>query len=103
MSDEVVQVYAEVPQATVPAPRIRLVAFKRVYAIAAHSSVRVTLSIAPESVAVVYPSSSPYVPQLAIEQGPLVLHVGGSQPGPTTLQSTVNITRTASLHDCNLS
>merc|ERR1712190_256519 len=59
-SDEVVQVYASVPNATVPAPKIRLVAFQRVRDIAPGNSKVVELTIEPESHAVVYPSNSPY-------------------------------------------
>jgi hypothetical protein len=44
-SDEVVQVYASLPDATVPAPRVRLVAFQRVRAIAVGASVVVTLTV----------------------------------------------------------
>ena len=48
-SDEVVQVYASLPDATVPAPRVRLVAFQRVRAIAAGASVAVTLTVRKRS------------------------------------------------------
>jgi len=102
VSDEVVQVYAQVPEATVPAPRIRLVAFERLTAIPAHSSQKATLTIKPESFAVVHPSTSPYVPQLAVEKGTLVLHVGGSQPGPDTLRTEINISETVGLETCNI-
>ena len=48
-----VQVYASLPDATVPAPRVRLVAFQRVRAIAAGASVAVTLTVTPDTHAVV--------------------------------------------------
>ena len=49
-SDEVVQVYASVPDATVPAPRIRLVAFKRVKAVPPGKSVKVSSCACTERV-----------------------------------------------------
>ena len=51
-SDEVVQLYIKQPDATVPAPQIRLAAFARVH-IAAGTTVVVALSAGPETRAVV--------------------------------------------------
>ena len=101
-SDEVVQVYARVPDATVPAPAIRLVAFDRVRAIAPGATATVELVVAPESHAVVYPvADSVYVERRAVEKGALVLSVGGSQPGRgATLAATVAVASTTLLADC---
>jgi beta-glucosidase len=99
-SDEVVQVYASVPNATVPAPSIRLVAFQRVRDIAPGTEVVVKLAVEPESHAVVYPSMSPYEANLTIEAGPLHLSVGGSQPGPDTVKTVVSVCATAALQSC---
>ena len=102
VSDEVVQVYARVPDATVPAPAIRLVAFDRVRAIAPGATATVELVVAPESHAVVYPvADSVYIERRAIEKGALVLSVGGSQPGRgATLAATVAVASTTLLADC---
>jgi len=100
-SDEVVQVYASVPNASVPAPTIRLVAFKRVRSIAPGSHVKVELTIEPESHAVVFPSSSPYQGNVQVEQGPLRIFVGGSQPRDgSSLDATTVVTSTAAVASC---
>jgi len=100
-SDEVVQVYASVPNATVPAPTVRLVAFQRVRSLPPLTHVVVKLTIEPESHAVVLPSSSPYQPNLQVESGPLLLFVGGSQPTDgSSLEATVTVTQTAALDSC---
>lgn len=100
-SDEVVQVYASVPNATVPAPTIRLVAFRKVRSIAPSRSAIVKLTIEPESHAVVLPSSSPYKPNLQVEAGHLQLFVGGSQPGDgPVLEALVMVKSSASLDSC---
>jgi beta-glucosidase len=100
-SDEVVQVYASVPNATVPAPTIRLVAFQRVRDIAPGSHAEVKLTVEPESHAVVYDSSSPYHGNLQVEAGPLQLFVGGSQPSDgASLKANVVIDSTASVAAC---
>jgi beta-glucosidase len=102
-SDEVVQVYASVPNATVPAPSIRLVAFKRLRSIAPGSHVRVELTIEPDSHAVVYESSSPYHGNLQVEAGPLELYIGGSQPADgASLKTVVDIKKTVSLASCSM-
>ena len=99
-SDEVVQVYASVPNSTVPAPRTRLVAFERVRDIAPGASVHLKLIVQPDAHAVVYPSSSVYEPQLAVERGPLVWSVGGSQD--SALRAIVQVPSTTMLlnHRC---
>jgi len=102
VSDEVVQVFASVPNATVPAPITRLVAFKRVKEIAPGTSIRVELTVTPESHAVVYDSSSVYVPNLQVEAGLLELSVGGSQAiDGASLSASVAIARTKPLVACD--
>lgn len=101
VSDEVVQVYASVPDATVPAPITRLVAFKRVRDVEPGQSVQIELVVTPESHAVVYDSSSPYEPNLQVEAGLLQLFVGGSQPvDGHSVTASVVIPRTKSLMLC---
>jgi len=101
VSDEVVQVYVSVPDSQTPAPRIRLVAFERVKDIQPGTSMRVDLKITPESHAVVLDSSQTYSPQIAIEAGRLHISVGGSQPGPDTVQATVNVKNTSLVSKCH--
>ena len=85
-SDEVVQAYTRQPNTTVPAPAVRLAAFKRVH-VAAGATVRVALRLLPDTRAVmhggeavgdaVYTASSGQV----VEAGELHIFVGGGQPG----------------------
>jgi hypothetical protein len=77
--DEVVQVYAKLPGATVPTTRVRLVGFDRVH-IAAGQATKVTVAIEPAAYAVVHNSSDAYSDTRYVEQGKLVLFVGGGQP-----------------------
>jgi beta-glucosidase len=100
MSDEVAQVYASVPNAKVPAPNVRLVAFQRIRDIAPGAAVVVKFSIQPESYAVVYPTESPYHANLMVEAGLLLLDVGGSQRSDYTVQAQVQVSRTESLASC---
>jgi len=99
-SDEVVQVYVATPRSTVPSPRIRLAAFTRVRDVSPGQHVEVTLTLAPDAHAVVVPAASVYTESLAVQAGPLLLYVGGSQPGPATLQANVTVTSTAMLQKC---
>jgi len=92
-SDEVVQVYVATPNSSVPSPMIRLAAFERVPNIAPGASQTLSLTIQAEAHAVVLESSSVYDAKLAVEAGPLEVHVGGHQPGPGgTLSGVVQIT-----------
>ena len=103
-SDEVVQVYAATPNASVPAPRTRLVAFARARDIAPGEARTVTLTVRPASHAVVHPRADVYAEPRAIEAGPLVLSVGGAQPtgaaDDPTVSATVDIDATAELATC---
>jgi beta-glucosidase len=94
-SDEVVQVYASLPDATVPTPRLRLVAFQRVRDIAPGQGVVVTLTVRPDSHAVVLDGSSVYDADVAVQAGRLVLSVGGGQysydVGSNTLSAIVQV------------
>jgi len=97
-SDEVVQVYASVPDATVPAPRIRLVAFERVRDVPPGKTVEVKLTVTPGSHAVVLEGGrSVYDAHSVVQRGRLQLFVGGSQPGKGRgcLNATVSVTNTA--------
>ena len=115
-SDEVLQVYVATPNSTVPSPRIRLAAFKRIRAVqpGASASVVVQLAIQPDAHAVVVPAEqSVYIEQLKVEAGTLRVYVGGSQPsdlakaaGQTAQQSngiwaSVDITAASMLHMCS--
>jgi beta-glucosidase len=94
-SDEVVQVYAALPDATVPTPRVRLVAFQRVRDIVPGQSVVVTLIVRPDSHAVVLEGSSVYDADVAVQAGRLALSVGGGQysydAGSNTLSGIVQV------------
>jgi beta-glucosidase len=84
-SDEVIQLYSHTPDATVPAPRVRLSDFKRVH-IPAGASVTVELTALPATRAVYYeqPGAYPDIYKASanqvIEKGTLNLFVGGGQP-----------------------
>jgi beta-glucosidase len=80
-SDEVVQIYAAFPDATVPTTSVRLVAFERVH-VKAGARARVTLQLAARERAVVDPTASAdvYHDARVVEAGRLVLSAGGGQP-----------------------
>ena len=101
-SDEVVQVYAEVPDAALPAPNVRLVAFERIRDVAPGATTTVTLTVSPESHASVDPDpASVYNERLVVETGRLVLSVGGGQPGRAPgVAATVNVTSARLLGEC---
>jgi beta-glucosidase len=102
-SDEVVQVYASLPDATVLAPRVRLVAYQRVRAIAPGASALLTLTVRPDSHAVVLDDgSSVYDADVVVEGGRLQLSVGGGQPNPHggTVSATVAVTESSPLGRC---
>jgi beta-glucosidase len=96
--------YAWLPDATVPAPRIRLVAFERVRAIAPGKSLAVALTVRPESHAVVLEGGpSVYDADVAVQSGRLLLSVGGGQPtgaGGGTLSATVAVPKSSLLRNC---
>eukprot|EP00040_Diaphanoeca_grandis_P032448 m.196622 g.196622 ORF g.196622 m.196622 type:complete len:903 (+) comp32628_c0_seq1:29-2737(+) len=99
--DEVVQVYAKLPDATVTTTQVRLVAFDRVY-IKAGDEMTVTLTITPDSYAVVYNNADIYKDSRQIEKGNVQLFVGGGQPGwyKGSLSTTVAVTDTKPLASC---
>jgi beta-glucosidase len=101
-SEEVVQLYVKQPQASVPAPNIRLAAFARVK-IPSKRSISVALSIAPAFHSVVYSADSIYQPStLTVEAGPLEIYVGGGQPQYYAghVSATVTIRNTRKLLEC---
>lgn len=100
-SDEVVQVYAQLPDATVPTTLIRLVSFDRVF-IRARSSTIVSLAVSPASHAVVHPKSDVYQDSRVVEPGTIELSIGGGQPGYTkgTLSGSVTVTAGSDLKIC---
>ena len=80
-SDEVVQIYASLPDATFPTTSVRLAAFERVN-IKAGASARVTLQLTARGRAVVDPTASTdvYHDARVVEAGRLILSAGGGQP-----------------------
>eukprot|EP01104_Vermistella_antarctica_P017227 TRINITY_DN6074_c0_g1_i1.p1 TRINITY_DN6074_c0_g1~~TRINITY_DN6074_c0_g1_i1.p1 ORF type:complete len:949 (-),score=113.70 TRINITY_DN6074_c0_g1_i1:185-2626(-) len=99
--DEVVQVYVQQPQATVPVPNIRLVDFERVH-INAGETVTVHLTITPSFHSVVYNSTDVFKPTIAVEKGPLYIYAGPGQPqfNPNSLHTAVQISNTTALSEC---
>jgi len=99
--DEVIQVYAQTPDATVPTARIRLVAFDRIF-IKAGASATVTLAVLPDSHSVVYPSADVYHDTRQVEAGRVVLSVGGGQPDyyAGSLTATVKVLGGKPLNSC---
>lgn len=106
-SDEVVQVYTRQPDASVPAPTVRLAAFARVHVQAGCSST-VSLTLAPEARAVVRDNSGSggdvYGASASqwVEKGRLQIFVGGGQPDfyPGHVHATVKIAADAALATC---
>jgi beta-glucosidase len=93
-SDEVVQVYIKTPDAPVPAPRVRLVAFERVF-VPAKSAVTVNLVVTPDAYAFVTPNPADiYKDTRTVGPGSISLYVGGGQPDyyADTLAANVKIT-----------
>ena len=94
---------ASLPDATVPAPRVRLVAYQRVRAIAPSESVLITLTVRPDSHAVVLDDgSSVYVADVVVQGGRLHLSVGGGQPSPhgRTVSATVAVSTSSLVRSC---
>ena len=105
-SDEVVQLYVKQPDATVPAPRVRLGAFARVH-VRKGASVSVVLTLRPEAHSVVtsdeggeaiYGASA----DQSVQKGSISLHVGGGQPDyyAGSISARASITATAPLSSC---
>ena len=108
--DEVIQVYAKQPDATVPVPRVRLVAFERVF-VAAGSSATVELAVVPETHTAVLDNSFEEIyygrDAVVVEKGGLQLFVGGWQPdfpasGGSVLSANATVTATATVVSCGL-
>ena len=103
--------YGKQPDASVPVPRVRLVAFERVF-VAAGKSVSVELSIVPETHTAVLDNSFEEIydgrEAVVVEKGALQLFVGGRQPdfpasgGSSVLSGNVTVTATATVVSCGL-
>ena len=100
--EEVAQVYIATPQATVPAPKLQLAAFKRVGLLAPGAAAEVSLLVKPSSHFVVYEvSGAPWNATRHIEQGVLLLWVGGVQPEHTSApDASVTVTGSSPLAAC---
>ena len=107
-SDEVVQVYLKQPEATVPAPRVRLGAFQRVRNLAPGAAQTVTLTVPAEARAVVHGGDATgegiYAASasLVLEKGRIEVYVGGGQPDhyQRHLAATTTITETKRASAC---
>ena len=102
--DEVAQVYAKQPDATVPVPNLRLVAFDRQH-ISTAASVTFELTVVPETHCAVLNNSFADiyngVESVVVEAGRLELWVGGRQPlANEGGWISVNVTSTATLESC---
>jgi len=99
--DEVVQVYAKLPNATVPTTMVRLVSFERVF-VKAGETVTVSLTVTPDGYAVVYDNADIYTDSRQMEMGNLMLFVGGGQPDyyEGFLAKTVVISSAAPYSSC---
>lgn len=73
--DEVVQLYVQTPNATVPSPSIRLAAFERVH-IPVQQTVTVNLFVTPDFHSVVYDGNDIYHPTRMVEAGLVIAYVG---------------------------
>lgn len=104
-SDEVVLLFAKTPSASVPSPRIRLVAFTRVRDIAPGESRLVNLQVQPAFHSVVLETSSPYTPTVKVEKGAMQLVLGPTWlkdflAGEIGVDATVEISSSAELDTC---
>ena len=105
MSDEVVQLYVNQTDATVPKPNIRLGDFERITDLEPGKSMDVDLILTPRYRAVIYNATSPtyYQPDINIEKGDFIVSVGGGQPNyyEGALSVTLTNTDTANLNTCS--
>eukprot|EP01052_Picozoa_sp_SAG31_P008993 SAG31_NODE_464_length_15318_cov_17.930876_6_plen_161_part_00 len=109
--DEVVQVYARQPMASVRVPQLRLSAFDRVF-VSAGRTVTVNLPVKPESHSVVLDNHDEDggdiyfgMNAVVVEAGRFQLFIGGGQPGttaPTLGPADVTISTTATVASCGL-
>ena len=98
--DEVVQLYLQLPDATVRTTRVRLVGFDRVF-LRAGSTRTVTLLVSPRAVAVVHGGSDIYADMRHVEAGRRLLFAGGGQPDyVSALSAEVRIGNTKALAAC---
>jgi beta-glucosidase len=104
-SDEVVQVYVRTPNASVPAPRVRLVAFQRVHLRAGAPPTAISLTIKPAFRSVVLDNARDnfWQPTRLVEAGIIDVSVGGGQPDfyEGALTTHVQITSSANLDHCS--
>jgi beta-glucosidase len=102
-SDEVVQVYARQPQATVPVPSVRPVDFARVF-VRASEIAQVVLRVSPRTHAAVRSDGADIYHGshiVWVERGPLQLYVGGGQPGYVdTVNTTLMVASDGLLSSC---
>eukprot|EP01048_Picozoa_sp_COSAG05_P010545 COSAG05_NODE_934_length_6536_cov_9.161100_6_plen_692_part_00 len=108
--DEVVQLYSRQPEATVPVPNIRLVAFERV-TIPAGTTAEVELTVAPDSHAAILDNGFADVyngrDAVVVEKGRLELFVGGRQPPKASSIGdqgwiSVQVSSTATVASCSM-
>ena len=100
--EEVAQVYLATPGATVPAPKLQLAAFQRVGPLAPGAAAEVSLLVKPSSHFVVYEVSGvPWNATRHVEEGVLLLWVGGGQPEHTAApDASVTVTGSSPLAAC---
>ena len=105
-SDEVTQLYLSTPNASVPAPRLRLADFQRVHIVAGQTTT-VSLVLGPRSHSVVTEnvpgwSSKFWQPTVVVEAGEVSLHVGGGQHGVAAgvMEGSVHVTATGAVATC---
>eukprot|EP00936_MAST-01D_sp_MAST-1D-sp1_P000772 g772.t1 len=103
VADEVVQLYVKTPNATVPAPQVRLADFTRVQ-LAPGEQQTVALRVAPKYLAVIRDEGRDnfWAPTIVVESGEVTLHVGGGQPdfagsAGATLSASVRVETEAKL------
>ena len=103
--DEVVQLYVEQLDSSVPRPNVRLSDFERVEDIKIGEERNVSLILTPRYRSVVYNGTNEpwYKPNIMIEQGDIVISVGGGQPKyfKNALTAKIKVTKSISFYTCN--
>jgi len=100
-ADEVVQVYLQRKDLMgdeTPAPNTRLVAFERIH-LERGESKRVTLQVEPRWRSVVRESDDFWAPDVMLEEGPILLTIGGGPNGEFQAH-TVTVDGEARLDEC---
>ena len=97
--DEVVQLYLQQQDASQPVPNVRLADFERVH-VKAGASVSVDLQVLPQYHSVIINTPSIYDGVEMVEEGSILLSVGGGQPSASSLNATVNITSSSEVRNC---